>query len=224
MGGSQPTPRNVASNITVNFPSPGVYPYELDYAKGGDKNLTLTLQSGGISIPAAALLTLTPNAPPSIQVDQVQTLNLAATDSEGLAIPSLPVTVTVTGNNPQTRPLTTDGTGQIGFSYAGVPLTGPDQVQATALNDGVPIYSNVVTVPWNSGSNQAPIVSAGGPQTIVLPNQAILTGSVSDDGLPSNTLTITWSMQSGPALVTFDDPNQAATAATFIAPGTYVCS
>jgi hypothetical protein len=75
----------VASNITVNFPAPGVYPYELDYAKGGDKNLTLTLQSGGIPIPAAALLTLTPNNPPSIQVDQVQTLNVAATDSEGLA-------------------------------------------------------------------------------------------------------------------------------------------
>ena len=34
----------VADSITVNFPPPGVYPYEVDYAKGGEKNLTLTMR------------------------------------------------------------------------------------------------------------------------------------------------------------------------------------
>jgi hypothetical protein len=94
--------------------------------------------------------------------------------------------------------LTTDGTGQVVFAYAGVPLVGVDQIQASALVNGAVIYSNVVSAPWNNGTNQAPVVSAGQPQTIMLPAQAVLSGTVTDDGLPDNTLTITWSMLTGP--------------------------
>jgi hypothetical protein len=104
----------------------------------------------------------------------------------------------------------------------GDPLVGVDQVQASAVVNGVQIYSNVVSVEWNNGTNQAPVVSAGQSQTIMLPEQAILSGTVTDDGLPNNTLTTTWSVVSGPGPVTFDDANQPATAATFNVPGTYV--
>ncbi len=43
-----------------------------------------------------------------------------------------------------------------------------------------------------------------------------------DDGLPSSSLTVTWSLQSGPGTATFDNANKAATAATFSIAGKYV--
>jgi len=160
---------------------------------------------------------------PSIAAGQVQVLNIAATDADGIALQNVPVTVNVTGVNGQSRQLTTDGSGQTIFAYPGNSLlTGTDQIQATATVNGTAAYSNTVVVSWNSGTNQAPLVSAGSPQTVTLPSAAILNGSVSDDGLPSNTVAITWSMQSGPGPVTFDNPNQAVTAANFPAQVTYV--
>ena len=223
MGGVNQRSAAAPSSITVNFPAAGFYVYEVDYAKGGDKNLTMTMLSGGTPIPASTLLTLTPTVLPSAQAGQVETLQVLATGTDGVALPGLQVTLNVTGVNPQTQQLTTDGTGQVTFAYVGNPTaTGVDQIQATTTVNGGAVYSNVVNAAWNSGTNQAPVVSAGSPQTITLPAPAILNGSISDDGLPSNNLTITWSKQSGPGTVAFDDANQAVTAANFSTAGTYV--
>lgn len=71
--------------------------------------------------------------------------------------------------------------------------------------------------------NQPPTVEAGPDQEIELPNSAILNGSVSDDALPrGSTVTVNWSVVSGPGTVTFADANAASTTASFSAPGTYV--
>jgi len=71
--------------------------------------------------------------------------------------------------------------------------------------------------------NQAPGVDAGTGQTINLPtNTATLDGTVNDDGLPNNTLTISWTKVSGPGTVTFSSPTTAQTQATFSAAGVYV--
>jgi RHS repeat-associated protein len=71
--------------------------------------------------------------------------------------------------------------------------------------------------------NQAPVANAGPNQTITLPtNTATLNGTATDDGLPNNTLTISWTEVSGPGTVTFNTPNQAITDATFPVAGTYV--
>lgn len=45
---------------SVNFPAAGVYPYEVDYAKGVDKNLSVTMLAGGIPIPTASVMTPSP--------------------------------------------------------------------------------------------------------------------------------------------------------------------
>src|SRR5262249_45365759 len=162
MGGVNQRSAVAQNSITVNFPAAGVYPYEVDYAKGGDKNLTLTMSSSGIPIPAAALLTLSPSTVPSITGGQIETLNVAATDADAVVLANQQVTVTVAGINAQTRTLTTDATGQSSVSYAGSPfLTGVDQVQASATINGAVVYSNIVNVAWNSGTNQPPSVSAG---------------------------------------------------------------
>ena len=166
MGGVNQREAPAATTITVNFPTAGVYPYELDYAKGGDNQLTLTLQANGPMIPAAALLTLTPNTVPSTTVGGVQQFTLSATDADGVVLANLPVTFTVTGVNQQSRFLTTDGVGQIGFAYVGEPQVGADTVQAAAHVNGADVYSNAVAVQWNNGVNQAPVVNAGTPQSI----------------------------------------------------------
>ncbi|MCH9663626.1 MAG: PASTA domain-containing protein, partial [Gammaproteobacteria bacterium] len=72
-------------------------------------------------------------------------------------------------------------------------------------------------------ANQAPAVDAGPDQTITLPAESTLNGTVTDDNLPSSTsLTTTWSEVSGPGTVTFADAAVVDTAAAFSAPGTYV--
>ena len=71
--------------------------------------------------------------------------------------------------------------------------------------------------------NQAPSVDAGVDQTITLPASASHDGTVTDDGLPQgSTVTKTWSMISGPGTVTFGDPTQEDTTASFSLDGTYV--
>jgi RHS repeat-associated protein len=78
-------------------------------------------------------------------------------------------------------------------------------------------------VAFKEATNQAPVVDAGPSQTITLPTNTVsLDGTATDDGLPNNTLTITWSKLSGPGTVTFSSPNTANTQATFSIFGTYV--
>jgi hypothetical protein len=72
-------------------------------------------------------------------------------------------------------------------------------------------------------ANQAPLVAAGADQMITLPNlTASLSGVATDDGLPSGTLTLSWSQVSGPGTVMFNTSNQVATQATFSGQGVYV--
>ncbi len=75
-------------------------------------------------------------------------------------------------------------------------------------------------------NNKAPIVSAGADQSVVKTNPAVpvvvnLTGTVSDDGLPSSTVTQTWSCIAGPATPAFGSATSLATTATFASWGNY---
>lgn len=70
--------------------------------------------------------------------------------------------------------------------------------------------------------NQAPLVDAGENVTTALTKTVSLSGSVVDDGLPDNSATVTWTMQSGPAAVTFGNPDSVTTTASFSEAGEYV--
>ncbi|MCP4967464.1 MAG: hypothetical protein GY926_19800, partial [bacterium] len=71
------------------------------------------------------------------------------------------------------------------------------------------------------GTNQAPVTNAGADQTITLPNSATLTGTATDDGLPTgSTLSYTWTQTAGPT-ATINTPNSATTTVTFPTHGTY---
>src|SRR5262249_43769371 len=65
-------------------------------------------------------------------------------------------------------------------------------------------------------------VSAGLNQTITLPSTATLSGTVTDPCLPACTVTVKWSMASGPGTVTFGNAAALSTTATFSTAGTYV--
>ena len=162
MGGVNQRQLPAAQTITVNFPAAGNYPYELDFAKGGDPRVTLTMLADGAPIPAAALLTLTPARVPSTTAGAIATFNVMAVDAGGFALSNLPVTFSVAGQNEQIRTTTTDGVGAAGVAYTGSPLRiGRDTIQAAARVAGLDVYSNVVTVQWNTGVNSGPMVSAG---------------------------------------------------------------
>src|SRR6185436_13249801 len=70
--------------------------------------------------------------------------------------------------------------------------------------------------------NQPPSVSAGGDQTVLLPDVAALNGSAVDDGLPvGSSLVPVWSVLSGPGPVQFANANAFVTTASFTITGRY---
>lgn len=97
-----------------------------------------------------------------------------------------------------------------------------DYVLELKVSDGQLFSTDTLTITIIP-LNQAPTVEAGSDQEIELPNSATLNGSVSDDALPRGaTVTVNWSVVSGPGDVTFADANAATTTATFSAPGSYI--
>ena len=87
--------------------------------------------------------------------------------------------------------------------------TTTDQVTVTVLDD--------------TGGNTAPTVDAGGDQTVILRDGALLAGSASDDGLPDppRTLTYQWTKKTGPGQVQFTAATSPSTSASFGTIGTY---
>ena len=104
------------------------------------------------------------------------------------------------------------------FSAAGTYVL---QLQA---NDGALSAADTMTVVVGTvaPTNRAPVVSAGADQSILVSAKANLNGTVTDDGLPSGTLTTAWSKVSGPGTVTFGSAAAVDTTAAFSAAGTYV--
>ncbi|MFD0671425.1 DUF5695 domain-containing protein [Cohnella sp. GCM10027633] len=71
--------------------------------------------------------------------------------------------------------------------------------------------------------NSPPVVDAGSNATIALPASITLSGTASDDGLPSgSSVTTAWSLQSGPGTASIASASSLNTTATVTVPGTYV--
>lgn len=119
------------------------------------------------------------------------------------------------------------GPGTVTFGNAGAPLTtavfsvaGTYTLRLTANDSEFQITDDAVIVV--KAANAAPTVNAGTDQSITLPNNASLSGTASDDGLPSgSTLAVGWSLISGPGTVSFGTPSQVNTTATFSVSGVY---
>jgi hypothetical protein len=98
-------------------------------------------------------------------------------------------------------------------------------IRVTVTMDQDPTGAFVVERdPWPVGTaplNRAPCVEAGPDLIVDIGTSPILQGLASDDGVPSSTLTTTWSVVAGPGSVGFGDTSALTTSATFAAPGTY---
>lgn len=79
-----------------------------------------------------------------------------------------------------------------------------------------------VTVTEPATENAAPTVDAGRDLLVTLPNAARLSGVATDDGQPSGTLKLSWSVVEGPGSVTFAAADVGTTTADFSTSGTYV--
>ena len=80
----------------------------------------------------------------------------------------------------------------------------------------------VAGAPLATVINAPPVVDAGSDQTVTLPAMAVVSGSVSDDGLSGSSVTTSWSRTSGPGTVAFGNPASLTSTAVFSVAGTYV--
>lgn len=145
------------SIVTVHFPAPGTYPFELDYSQGpaSDRALTMAIhQDGDINdwLPPTGSLTLTTAHTAPQQVGQSRTFEVTALDGGGNPLPNLPVSLMISGANTQELAGTTNSSGVATFTYIGQNI-GQDTVQATAWAQGTrAAYSAEIGVVWTQAS------------------------------------------------------------------------
>jgi hypothetical protein len=77
-------------------------------------------------------------------------------------------------------------------------------------------------ISWAANANLPPRVTL--PAALSVPPGVALglPGVVFDDGLPTSTVTVQWTKESGAGTASFANPNQAATTVTLSAPGSYI--
>jgi len=212
-----------ARTFIVQFPAAGNYPFEADYSEccGWPAAFVVSYTTTTESVvgPAGSLI-LTPASVPSASTGVPQTLTLTATDGSGSPVAELPVTLTITGNDPQQLVSTTDLGGHAQFAWTGA-NSGTDVAQAQARISGSLLTSNQVNVA-RSQYPLPPVVNAGQSQIITLPvNSVTLNGSATEP-LYGGPVATSWTQVSGPGAVSFGTPNQPITQATFSSAGTYV--
>jgi len=226
--------------ITVNFPAPGTYPFELDYVEccgnGGGDTMSLVMMTGapngnGVApgMPPSGALLLTPVSPSSLATGQAQTFTALLTDASGAVVPNATVALSVTGANQRQLTATTDSTGHATFSYTGT-NAGQDTVQASANLTGMGAYSNQVSMAWSvaGGSGAITLVPQGwiGAPIIgtVVQGQVPITVA---SGITLTTGTLTYWPTSSPSAVTTLNSNTTGSGtigtfdATVLASGGY---
>jgi RHS repeat-associated protein len=169
---------------------------------------------------------LPPNLPPTVdarpdrEIDAAETLLIeAAVSDDGLPPPPA---LTLAWSK-------VSGPGAVVFSDPSAATTsvqfgqtGTYVLRLTA-HDGALSASDDVSVTVRAG-NVAPVVSAGPDRTLQKPASVLtLSGSASDDGLPAgSSLSVLWSVVSGPGPVVFTTPASPVSQASFTSAGTYV--
>lgn len=205
-----------AEDTVAHFSAPGTYVLRV----AGDDALATSYDELTITV-------LPPNQPPVVSAGQSQliilpanaTLNGAARDD------GLPLGSTLVFQWSQLS-----GPGVVAFGSTSATNTvasfsdpGNYVLQLTA-SDGEYTSSNQATFVVKAAlTNEPPLVSAGRDKVIGLTNVLTLCGSAMDDGLPEgSTLSVTWSVVSGPGTVTFDSTSLTNARASFSDLGSYV--
>lgn len=203
---------------TVTFSPPNSTQTSATFSTAGVYVLQLLVSDGAAS--ASSQVTITVNQSPIVNAGLAQTITIPAAVSlsgsvsdDGLPNNTLTIVWSkLSGPGTVTFGSSSSSQTTATFSTSGV------YILQLSVNDGAATTSSQVTIT----ANRAPVVSAGADQSIVLPASATLNGTATDDGLPGNSLTTTWSKVSGPGTVTFGSPGTLQTTATFASAGSYV--
>jgi hypothetical protein len=206
-----------AVDTTATFHVPGDYTLRLT---ADDSELTnFDDVSISVQIVANQAPTVSAGSDQTVTLLEDATLNGNVTDD---GLPNPPGSYTTLWSK-------SSGPGPVSFANAGAESTtasftidGGYVLRLTADDSDLTNFDEV-TITVISGPNQAPVVDAGSAQTITLPDNAILDGTVSDDGQgnPPGRLDILWIESISPGLVTFADQQSEDTTATFSKPGVH---
>lgn len=204
--------------ITV-FNSDGiVIPSSVDYGSGSNSSITIDLSGSG-QAPVVAI-TSPATSPTAIANGQALVLTATATD-DGFPDPPGSLTTTWTTLNGPDQAMFGDPAAL--STTVTFPVDGLYTLQFNAF-DGA--FNSSATIDIEVGipatGNAAPIVNAGADGTY--PLTAVLSGSVTDDGLPTppGITTSNWSQISGPDAVVLADPSSPTTNVTFPSVGEYL--
>ncbi|HKO42296.1 MAG TPA: PKD domain-containing protein [Pyrinomonadaceae bacterium] len=227
-------------------PSPDVARVIVEYRDATNTDILATLDSGPITSTADWHLTEDIRTPPQgtgwIRVRLLATRNTgSSTDVSFDSISLRPIGNTAGklvgfasddglpfGSTLSSLWTTVSGPGPVVFAEPSAPQTAamftvPGRyVLGLSGSDGALTTTDDVMVVVNP-ANKPPTVSAGPGQSITLPADASLNGTVVDDTQPQgSTVNVRWTRVSGPGLVTFADAHQVSTTASFSSAGVYV--
>ena len=220
---------SIGGPAPVTFDDPSAVATAAHFTAVGNYVLRLTANDGAATATAdVAVRVVTGNAAPAVDAGPDQTivwpapLSLAATVTDDL----LP--------DPTGFLLSTwsvvDGPGTVVFAQDFSPTTtatfstpGVYVLRLTATDSELSSSDDIVVRAEQPSFNQAPIVTANHDTTFFAVNfPSFIGATVVDDGLPSGTLTTSWSLVSGPGNVTIFNPDQLITRFVADTPGTYV--
>jgi uncharacterized protein YegP (UPF0339 family)/dienelactone hydrolase len=217
---------------TVTFGDAGALDTTVSFSEAGEYVLRLTADDGELA--AQDEVTITVQAEPENQAPAVDagsdqtvvlpgeaTLNGTVTDD---GLPDSPGVVTVEWSQVSGPGLVTFADTSLVDTTAFFSEAGEYVLRLTADDGELTAQDEVTIIVQAEPENQAPAVDAGPDQTVVLPGEATLNGTVTDDGLPDppGKVTVEWSQVSGPGTVTFADANAEGTTTSFSDAGEYV--
>ncbi|WP_285442123.1 hypothetical protein [Candidatus Jettenia sp. AMX1] len=216
---------------TVTFGNANAIDTTASFSEAGTYVLSLTADDGELSPSDEITIVVSNpivNQPPTVDAGADQSITFPdSTILDGTVtddgLPTGTVTTTwsvVSGTGTVTFADTSAVDTTASFSEAGM------YVLSLTADDGELSPSDEITIEVIQPIiNQPPTVDAGVEQlTVTLPDSATLDGTVTDDGLPTGTITTTWSVVSGTGTVSFGDANAVDTTASFSEAGTYVLS
>ena len=214
----------------VTFANPAVASTNASFPDAGSYVLRLSASDTELSSSADVTITVDPepvNQAPVVSAGADQTIALPsqATLNGSVTDDGLPTGSTVTSSWSQVSGpgVVTFANPAVASTNASFPDAGSYVLRLSASDTELSSSADVTITVDPEPVNQAPVVSVGADQTIALPSQATLNGSVADDGLPTgSTVTSSWSQVSGPGVVTFANPAVASTSASFSDAGSYV--
>lgn len=222
----------ISGSGTVTFSNPTSLTTTATFSTAGTYVLRLTASDSALTATDDIQVVVNPqptqntapvvNAGPDLNITLPANavLNGSATD-DGLPNPPAQLTVSWTKvGGPGTVTFTNNGT--TAQTQASFSLAGTYTLRLSASDSALTSSDDVVVIVNAAVTNQPPVVNAGVDQVVILPDTIKVTGTVSDDGLPNNTLTYAWSKVSGPGDVSFLTPTALSSTVVFDGEGTYV--